>query len=201
MKMPVLFPSQIRNGQLPNGNLAITCPSYHALFHECAKMLSSERPFLRPEPHQKIDTNGLAESHRLFEIRFVHMHNGSCTTNVILRQLLSRPAPQSSVFDIDEIMQFTCCFEAVMRFRISRTYTCEKPDYVFLLMGGCNVDCAYKLPYLLHPNIFHDTLRPSYLAAFSQNGSSTHVLCTFTSARNDSRIDIHYAKGGRSNWS
>ena len=201
MKMAAFFPSQIRNGRLPNGNLAITCPSCHVLFHDHAKLLSSERPLLCPDPHQKIDTNGLAESHRLFEIRFVHMHNGSCTTNVILRQLLSRPAPQSSVFDIDEIMQFTCCFEAVMRFRISRTYTCEKPDYVFLLMGGCNVDCAYKLPYLLHPNIFHDTLRPSYLAAFSQNGSSTHVLCTFTSARNDSRIDIHYAKGGRSNWS
>ena len=65
----------------------------------------------------------------------------TCATNVNLRQQSSHFAPQSHVFDIDEIMQFTCCFEAVMRFRASRTYTCEKPDYVFLLMGGCNVDC------------------------------------------------------------
>lgn len=86
MKMPVFFPSQIRNGQLPNGNLAITCLNYHVLFHEHAKLLSSERPLLCPDPHQKIDTNGLAERHRLFGVRFGHIHNGSCTTNVILRQ-------------------------------------------------------------------------------------------------------------------
>ncbi len=90
MKMPVLFPSQIRNGQLPNGNLAITYLNYHALFHEYAKSLSPERPFLRPEPHQKIDTNGLAESHRLFGARFGHMHNGSLRLGHILRVCMTK---------------------------------------------------------------------------------------------------------------
>lgn len=90
MKMPVLFPSQIRNGQLPNGNLAVTCPSYHVLFHEHAKLLSSERPLLCPDPHQKIDTNGLAERYRLFEIRFGCIHSGSLRLWHMLRVRMTK---------------------------------------------------------------------------------------------------------------